>query len=205
VIVLGAAPMAAAQASHVADPILAEAIDGSSAPQNYQAPAFSLTDQQGRSVTLASLRGKVVLLTFLDPVCTSDCPLEAQEFKAAGQLLGAADRHVELVAIVANPVNYQVGYTRAFDQQERLSHISNWLYLTGTLTQLRHVWADYGIAADILPAGAMIGHSEVAFAISASGRVRQELDFDPGPGTAATKSSFAAELADAARQLLGDR
>ena len=33
--------------------------------------------------------------------------------------------------------------------------------------------------------------------------MRQELSFDPGPGTQATKSSFAAELADAARQLLG--
>jgi cytochrome oxidase Cu insertion factor (SCO1/SenC/PrrC family) len=205
VIVLGAVPMAAAQASHVADPILAQAIDGSSAPQNYAAPAFSLTDQHGRTVTLASLRGKVVLLTFLDPVCTSDCPLEAQEFKEAGQVLGAADRHVELVAIVANPVDYQVGYTRAFDQQERLSNVGNWLYLTGTLSQLRHVWAGYGIAADIEPAGAMIGHSEVAFAISTNGRVRQEFDFDPGPGTTATKSSFAAELAAAAEQLLGRR
>ena len=102
-IILGAAPMAAAQASPVADPILAQAIDGSSAPVNYPAPAFSLTDQHGRTVTPASLRGKVVLLTFLDPVCTSDCPLEAQEFRLAGQLLGAQARHVELVAINANP------------------------------------------------------------------------------------------------------
>jgi len=66
--------MAAAQASPVADTILAQAIDGSSAPLNYRAAAFTLTDQHGRVVTLASLRGKVVLLGFLDPVCTSDCP-----------------------------------------------------------------------------------------------------------------------------------
>jgi hypothetical protein len=49
----------------------------------------------------------------------------------------------------------------------------------------------------------MIGPSEVAFAIDRAGHVRQELNFDPGPGTAATKSSFAAELTDIARQLLG--
>ncbi len=202
-IILGAAPMAAAQANPVADTILAQAIDGSAAPLNYRAPAFTLTDQHGRTVTLASLRGKVVLLTFLDPVCTSDCPLEAQEFRQAGQLLGAAGRQVELVAIVANPVNYQIGYTRAFDQQERLAGVPNWLYLTGSLAQLRAVWRGYGIAADIEPAGAMIGHSEVAFAIDRAGQVRRELAFDPGPGTAATKSSFAAELAGIARQLLG--
>jgi cytochrome oxidase Cu insertion factor (SCO1/SenC/PrrC family) len=203
VMLLGAAPMAAAQANPVADTILAQAIDGDSAPLNYQAPAFSLTDQYGRPVTLASLHGKVVLLTFLDPVCTSDCPLEAQEFREAGQLLGTNDRQVELVAIVANPVDYQVGYTRAFDQAEGLAGVRNWLYLTGDLAQLKQVWAHYGIAARVEPAGAMIGHSEVAFAIDQHGRVRQELDFNPGPGTTATKSSFAAELTGAARQLLG--
>ncbi len=154
-------------------------------------------------MTLASLRGKVVLLTFLDPVCTTDCPLEAQEFRQAGQLLGADSRRVELVAIVANPVDYQLGYTRAFDRQERLDGVPNWLYLTGTLPQLQQAWRNYGIAAQVEPAGSMIGHSEIAYVIDPAGHVRQELNFDPGPGTAATKSSFAAELTDAARQLLG--
>lgn len=202
-IILGAAPMAAAQANPVADTILAQAIGGSAEPLHYRAAGFTLTDQHGRPVTLASLRGKVVLLTFLDPVCTSDCPLEAQEFREAGQLLGAAGRQVELVAIVANPVDYQIGYTRAFDQQEGLTRVPNWLYLTGSIAQLRSVWRAYGIAANILPAGSMIGHSEIAFAIDRTGQVRRELNFSPGPGTAATQSSFAAELTDIARQLLG--
>ena len=103
-IVLGAAPMAAAQANPVADTILAQAIDGSSAPVNFPAPAFSLTDQDGRTVTLASLRGKVILLTFLDDTCSVDCPLIAQEFRQAGQLLAADSRHVELVAVNYNPL-----------------------------------------------------------------------------------------------------
>jgi cytochrome oxidase Cu insertion factor (SCO1/SenC/PrrC family) len=205
VIILGAAPMAAAQANPVADTILAQAIDGSSAPQDYAAPTFSLISQRGSAVTLASLRGKVVLLTFLDPVCTSDCPLIAQEFRQAGQLLGAASTRVELVAIVANPVDYQLGYTRAFDAQEDLTGVRNWLYLTGSPGQLQKVWGAYGIAADIEPAGGMIAHNDIAFAIDARGRVRQELDFDPGPGTTATESSFAAELTDAARTLLAQR
>jgi cytochrome oxidase Cu insertion factor (SCO1/SenC/PrrC family) len=143
-----------------------------------------------------------VLLTFLDPVCTSDCPLEAQEFRQAGQLLGADDRHVELVAIVANPVDYQLGYTQAFDRQEGLASVPNWLYLTGSPAQLASVWRSYGIAAEIAPAGSMIAHSENAFVIDQQGRLRLEMGFDPGPGTTATMSSFAAELTDAAQQLL---
>ena len=201
-IILGAAPMAAAQASPNADPILAEAIAGSTAPLNFPAKAFRLTDQHGRTVSLASLHGKVVLLTFLDPVCTSDCPLIAQEFRAAGQLLGTSDRKVELVAVVANPVYHQVAYTQAFDRQEHLTQVTNWLYLTGSVPQLQRVWKDYGIAAQILPAGSMIGHPDVAYVIDQAGRVRAELNTDPGPGTTATKSSFAVLLANAARNAL---
>jgi cytochrome oxidase Cu insertion factor (SCO1/SenC/PrrC family) len=201
-IILGAAPMAAAQASPNADPILAEAIAGSAAPLNFPARAFQLTDQHGQPVSLASLHGKVVLLTFLDPVCTSTCPLIAQEFRGAGQLLGADAHKVELVAIVANPIYHQLADVQAFNRQEGLNGVPNWLYLTGSLPQLQQVWRNYGIAADILPAGSMIGHSENAFVINPAGKVTEEFGIDPGPGTAATKSSFAVLLAGAARQAL---
>jgi protein SCO1/2 len=202
-IVLGAAPMAAAQANPVADPILAQAINGSSNQVNYPAPGFSLTDQYGRIVTLPSLRGKVVLLTFLDDTCSVDCPLIAQEFRQAGQLLAADSRQVELVAINYNPINTQVSYIRAFDRQEGLDGVPNWRYLTGTRAQLQQVWHGYGVPVQILPAGSMILHGDYAFVLDQNGHMRQELSFDTGPGTQATKSSFAAELTDAARQLLG--
>ncbi len=124
----------------------------------------------------------MVLLTFLDPVCTSDCPLIAQEFRQADQLLGGQSRQVELVAVVTNPVYTQPGYTAAFDRQEHMSTLPNWQYLTGSVAQLKKVWRQYGIAAQILPAGGMIGHSDIAYVIDRSGRTRTELNFDPGPG-----------------------
>jgi cytochrome oxidase Cu insertion factor (SCO1/SenC/PrrC family) len=201
IVLLGAVPMAMAQTSRSADPIIAQAVDGDAAPLDYTAPAFQLTDQYGQPASLAGLRGKVVLLTFLDPVCTSDCPLIAQEFREADQLLGSAAGDVELVAIVANPIYHSVAYTRAFDQQERLTALPNWLFLTGTLGQLRQAWTNYAVAADILPAGGMIAHSDVAFVIDASGHTRSELNFDPGPGTSSTESSFAAELTNAAERV----
>jgi cytochrome oxidase Cu insertion factor (SCO1/SenC/PrrC family) len=198
--------MMAAQASPVADTVLAQAIDGSSVPlHGMTAPAFSLSDQHGRTVTLASLRGKVVLLTFLDPVCTTDCPLVAQEFREAGQLLGSDSRRVELVAIVVNPVDYELGYVQAFDRQEGLDHVQDWAYLTGSPAQLDPVWSSYGIAVEIESGGSMIGHDDIAYVIDSRGRLQQEMKFSPGPGTAATKSSFAAELADAARHLLANQ
>jgi cytochrome oxidase Cu insertion factor (SCO1/SenC/PrrC family) len=201
--IIGVIPLAAASASASASPILAQAIDGSSAPLDFKAPAFTLTNQHGRPVSLASLRGKVVLLTFLDPVCTSDCPLIAQEFRQADQLLGGQSRQVELVAVVTNPVYTKPEYTAAFDRQEHMSTLPNWQYLTGSVAQLTKVWRQYGIAAQILPAGGMIGHSDIAYVIDRSGRTRTELNFDPGPGTSSTQASFASELSAAARQTLG--
>ncbi len=202
VVVIGAAPMAAASVNGSADPILAEAIAGYSPPLDTAASPFRLTDQHGRPVTLASLRGKAVLLTFLDPVCTSDCPLIAQEFKAAGAQLGGADGQVELVAVVANPTYYGIQFTQAFDQQEGLSTVPNWLYLTGPLTQLQQIWAKYGIDVQDLPAGAMSAHNDLAFVIDRAGIIRQEISDDPGPGTTSTQSSFGALLAGDAREAL---
>jgi cytochrome oxidase Cu insertion factor (SCO1/SenC/PrrC family) len=204
VIILGAAPMAVAQTNPVADTILAQAINGKSAPLDFPARPFTLTDQNGRTVTLADLRGKVVLLTFLDDTCSTDCPLIAQEFRVAGQLLGADIQHVELVAINYNQLYTQVSYIRAFDNQEGLAGVPHWLYLTGSRAQLEQVWNSYGITPpEVLPAGSMLLHGDYAFVIDQAGHVRRELGFNPGPGTEATKSSFAAELTDAARQLLG--
>jgi cytochrome oxidase Cu insertion factor (SCO1/SenC/PrrC family) len=201
--IIGVIPLATASASASASPILAQALDGSSAPLDFKAPAFTLTNQHGQTVSLASLRGKVVLLTFLDPVCTSDCPLIAQEFRQADQLLGRQSRQVELVAVVTNPLYTRSEYTAAFDRQEHMSTLPNWQYLTGSAAQLRKVWRQYGIAAQALPAGGMIGHNDIAYVIDRSGRTRTELNFDPGPGTSSTQASFAGELSTAAQQTLG--
>jgi cytochrome oxidase Cu insertion factor (SCO1/SenC/PrrC family) len=203
VIVLGAAPMAAAAADRTADPVLALAIAGDSSRLDLPAPGFSLTDQAGRTVSLDSLRGKVVLMTFLDPVCTTDCPLIAQELKQAGRMLGAQDARVELVAVVANPVYRSVAVTQAFDRQEGLASVPNWLYLTGSLGQLRPVWRHYGVEVENLPAGAMAAHNDLAVVIDAAGNIRREVGADPGPGTDGTQSSFAVLLSQYARDALG--
>jgi len=203
IIVLGAAPMASASLNRTADPILAEALAGYSPPLQEQAPEFQLTDQNGRTVTLASLRGKVVLLTFLDPVCTSDCTIMGREFLQAGQLLAGESKHVELVGVVVNPVYYSREVVDAFDQQEGLTALPNWEYLTATPARLAQVWKAYGITGQVLPAGSMIAHNDMAFVIDQKGRLQQEVDFDPGPGTSATISSFSALLSGDARQLLG--
>jgi cytochrome oxidase Cu insertion factor (SCO1/SenC/PrrC family) len=203
VILVGAAPMAFASANPNADPIVAEALNGTSAPLDLPAPGFTLTSQTGHQVSLASLHGKAVLMTFLDPVCTTDCPVIAQEFKAADTMLGAKASQTELIAIVANPTYLSTAFTVAFTRQEGFAQVPNWLYLTGPLSELQKIWENYGITVENLPAGAMTAHNDIAFVIDRTGMIRQELDMDPGPATETTQSSFASVLSDAALQAMG--
>ena len=193
VVIVGTAPMAMAAVNQNADPILTEALDGTPNALNMPAPPFSLTDQYGHPVNLASLRGHAVALTFLDPVCTSDCPLIAQEFRQADQQLGSQAHQVDFVAIVANPIYRSVSFTKQFDSQEGLTQVPNWYYLTGSLPALQHVWNSYGILVDTVANGAMIAHSDLAFVIDSQGQERDALIDDPGP-TPTYASSFSSLL-----------
>jgi cytochrome oxidase Cu insertion factor (SCO1/SenC/PrrC family) len=197
IVLVGAVPMAVAAANPNADPILATAVDGAPNALHSGAPAFSLVNQRGRPVSLPSLRGKTLALTFLDPVCTADCPIIAQEFRNADEMLGAQASQVDFVAIDANPRFIAPDDLVAFDDQENLSHLPNWLYLTGSLAQLEKIWDAYGILVGYASGGAMIAHSDTAYVINRNGSLRDVLNADPGPASAATKSSFAATLADA--------
>jgi cytochrome oxidase Cu insertion factor (SCO1/SenC/PrrC family) len=197
IVLVGAVPMAVAAASPNADPLLATAVDGAPSRIHAAAPAFSLVNQHNAPVTLSSLGGKTIALTFLDPVCTSDCPIIAQEFRQADKVLGAGSKGVEFIAVDANPRYISTDDLVAFDDQEGLAHVGNWTYLTGSDAQLRHMWNSYGILVGYASGGAMIAHSDTAYVIDRHGQLRDVLDADPGGATPATESSFAVTLADA--------
>ncbi len=201
VILVGAAPMALAATGTSTDPILARALGDAPQPVDYVAPSFTLTDPSGHTVSLASLRGRVVVLTFLDPVCTTDCPLIAQELATTDRLLGEP-RDVSFVAIDANPVFRSASVLAAFDRENALGGLPNWAYVTGPLRALRSVWARYGILARVEPAGAMVDHVDVVYVIDRLGAVRDE--FEPALGTTSTDAaSFASLLAGTVRAQLG--
>jgi cytochrome oxidase Cu insertion factor (SCO1/SenC/PrrC family) len=201
VVIVGAAPLAAASVSRTADPIVARSVAGAPVTVNRPAPGFRLVSQAGRPVSLASLHGRVTLLTFLDPTC-SDCTIIARELRAADTMLGGPGQRVEIVAIAATATHLDTAFIRAFDQQAGLSVVGNWMFLTGNVSQLEQVWTRYEQVAPNMMSG-MTVHSSVAFIIDGAGRIRAEVKDDPGPGTASMQSSFAVVLAGAARQAMG--
>jgi cytochrome oxidase Cu insertion factor (SCO1/SenC/PrrC family) len=196
IVLVGAAPMALAATNGTADAIVAQVSDGSPAVVNALAPEFTLTDQSGSARTLHSYAGHTVLLTYLDPVCVTDCPIIAQELRLTDQMLGAQQASsVDLVAVVANPIYRSLALTNAFDDQEGLDKVHNWTFLTGTRAELETVWGDYGVDALVEPGGAMVDHSDIVFLIDGHGRIREIFNADPGDGTSVDQSSFSALLA----------
>ena len=166
------------------------------------APGFVLTDERGNPVSLADLRGHTVVLTFLDPVCTTDCPIIAQELRVTNSMLGSDSANVRFVAVVANPVYRSAQVVAAFNRQEGLDTMSNWTYLTGSSAALRAVWNAYGVTVETAPAGGMIAHPDIVFIIDAQGQLRRVVNSDPGSASASTESSFSGLLATQIDQVL---
>jgi protein SCO1/2 len=135
-------------------------------PLSAVAPGFTLTDQFGKRVSLRSLRGKVVVVSFNDPECTTICPLTTTALLRARKLLGPAGSKVELLGIGANPEKTEVKWVKAYSRAHGMLH--KWRFLTGSLPELRRVWRAYGIEAAVV--NGSIDHTPATYVIDSRGR-----------------------------------
>jgi cytochrome oxidase Cu insertion factor (SCO1/SenC/PrrC family) len=136
------------------------------------APGFRLTDQNGRTLALSSLRGKVVVLNFMDPHCTDICPLVSQEFVDAQRDLGKAAGQVIFAAVNVNQFFNRVSDVAAFSDEHQLSSIPSWHFFTGPLNSLQATWRDYNVAVAAPNPKADIVHTSVMYFIGPGGRER---------------------------------
>jgi protein SCO1/2 len=117
------------------------------APGNPQAvPDFTLTDQDGKRVRFAELRGKVVLLTFLYTNCPDVCPLIAENLNSALRKLPPAERaEVRVLAISVDPKRDTPAQVRGYVKVHRL--LPQFRYLIGTKRELTAVWRKLDVQA----------------------------------------------------------
>ena len=131
------------------------------------APRFQLRDQHGRLVRLAGLRGRPVVLAFMDSLCTSECPIEASQFAAALRPLPAASRP-QLVIVSVDLADSPASVARA----ARKWHLpAGFEWLLGTHAQLAPVWRAYGIAVRPTKSGD-VEHSDAFYVIDENGDER---------------------------------
>jgi len=139
------------------------------------APAFVLNEQTGQPVSLASLRGRTVIVTFIDPLCRNFCPLEANVLNMVVAELPAAERPV-IIAVSVNQWGNSRADLAADRQRWRLG--PQWHWAIGDPAALASVWHKYGIevlATKKTLAGVTvheITHTEAAYVIDPSGHER---------------------------------
>ena len=120
---------------------------GSIPPPGIHAPDFALRSYRGPTVRMAALRGKIVLVTFLDTKCTESCPIIAGVIGAAlPRLTPAERRQVEAVAVTVQPRLDTPASVRRFLRARHALGILD--FLIGSVEQLRPVWT----AFHVLPA-----------------------------------------------------
>jgi Uncharacterized protein SCO1/SenC/PrrC, involved in biogenesis of respiratory and photosynthetic systems len=134
-------------------------------------PAFALSDQNGRSISLDSLKGKVVVLGFMDPVCTNICPIVSNEFIKADRLLGSDAAKVAFVSVNVNQFHESQDAVRAYSRKRGLDALSNWYFVTGSTTRLKQVWDAYHVAVIPNSSGDVV-HTSILYFIDPQGRLR---------------------------------
>jgi protein SCO1/2 len=128
-----------------AAPARAPAFAGATIDKPAVLPNFTLLDQSGRPVELASLRDKLVLLTFLYTHCRDVCPLTAENLDAAVSRLGSHRNAVRVLAISVDPRGDTPQAVRRFIRLHRLQ--SEFHYLIGTRAQLEPIWRAYSVTS----------------------------------------------------------
>ncbi len=114
--------------------------DGAALPAGELAPAFTLRDQQGRSVSLNSFRGRPVIIAFPYAGCRDSCVVLAEQIRGA---LDELSRAPAVLFITADPAGDTPARVRAF--LRRVSLGGRAIYLTGTKDALRAVWREYHV------------------------------------------------------------
>jgi protein SCO1/2 len=147
------------------------------------APPIALRDQNGHLVTLRSLRGKSVAITFVYTHCPDVCPILLSALSATRHRLGLDARRFAVLAVSVDPKGDRPAYVRHYLRQRRLAGAVH--YLLGTRKQLMPVWAAYNIASRGDPEHPeQIGHSSLIYLVDTRGRLRLLYPAQPLDGKA---------------------
>jgi len=139
------------------------------------APGFSLLDAKGNRVSLADMRGKVVVLWFIYASCPDVCPLQSEALADVQAMFNQTPMRdlVRFVAITTDPANDGPEVLEAYGPAHGLD-TSNFLFLTSgpdAPDATRALAEDYGLKFTSTEDGYQM-HGVVTHVIDKSGRLR---------------------------------
>jgi protein SCO1 len=139
------------------------------------APDFTLKTQDGKRLTLADLKGKVCLVSFIFTTCNGSCPATTSRLVGVQQELARRgdlkDGRVQLLSITLDPVR---------DTPEKLQEYiklydidpTSWTFLTGSADDVNRTIAAWGMWVKPAANG-QLDHPSRTFLIDKQGRIRE--------------------------------
>ena len=137
-----------------------------------EAPDFSLTERDGRTVTRADLLGSVWVADFIFTRCAGPCPLLSARMRSL-QLELKGDADVKLVSIMLDPKNDTppalVHYAKRFQADP-----DRWWFLTGDNEKEVHSLVGRGFLQSVVPQtdSTPLLHSTYFVIVDRNGRIR---------------------------------
>jgi protein SCO1 len=107
-------------------------------------PDISVTNQYGKTLSLASLKGKPLLVSFIHTSCKGVCELITAKMKSVANDLGESGTRVMMVSISTDPEDDGPAQLMAYAKKEDVAD-DGFVFLTGKPAALKKVLAVYGV------------------------------------------------------------
>ena len=149
-------------------------------PRIGPAPEFTLTNQDGKRLSLRDLRGQVTVVTFIFTTCSDTCPLLTAKLVGIQRKLGADASKVSFAAITVDPLNDTPPVLKKYGQAHS-ADLTRFAFLTGSLGEIDDVTHRYAVFQKRQPSGS-VDHTFLTSIIDPSGTLRVQylgVRFDP--------------------------
>ena len=138
-------------------------------------PSFSLTDQEGRTVTEADLNGRITIANFFFTACPGICPMTTANMRRI-QKLFLEDEDVALLSHSVTPDADSVAALKAFAEQTGVL-ADRWRLVTGERSEIYTLGKDAYFADDDLgkataSSNAAFTHTESFYVLDGNRRIR---------------------------------
>lgn len=132
---------------------------------------FSLADQTGKNFRFQSLKGKIVVVSFIYTTCPDVCPLITANLRLVQERLSAGERGgISFLSITTDPEVDTPNVLKSYADRYRVD-FSNWSFLTGEEKRLQRVWKIFGVKVERKARG-LVNHTTLTALIDRKGMLR---------------------------------
>jgi cytochrome oxidase Cu insertion factor (SCO1/SenC/PrrC family) len=142
-----------------------------SAPDPLRIP---LVDQHGAGFSLAALRGRPVVVTFVASRCTDACPIANAMFSRLNDRLGKGPKRAVLLTVTLDPA-YDSPFVMAQVARSFQADARSWKLASGRVKDVRALMGAFGVEAQPGRDGIPDAHTSFVYVLDSHGHLARTL------------------------------